>query len=76
MSFRYDPNTKIYSYIGEGYGKPVYFFHKKRAIMYRKGIVALPVHDSFVVAEQHEDTLSQVMRTSFDAVAKTAKKMF
>ncbi len=40
VSFRYDPNTKIYSYIGEGYGKPVHFFHKKRAIMYRKGIAA------------------------------------
>jgi FkbM family methyltransferase len=40
VSFRYDPKTKIYSYIGEGYEKPVHFFHKKRAIMYRKGIVA------------------------------------
>ena len=40
VSFRYDPNTKIYSYIDEGYEKPVHFFHKKRAIMYRKGIVA------------------------------------
>jgi FkbM family methyltransferase len=40
VSFRYDPTTKTYSYIGEGYEKPVYFFHKKRAIMYRKGIVA------------------------------------
>ncbi|RWX75961.1 hypothetical protein EPK99_20030 [Neorhizobium lilium] len=44
--------------------------------MYRKGIVALPVHDSFVVPEEHEDTLSQVMRTAFDAVAKTARKLF
>jgi FkbM family methyltransferase len=40
VSFRYDPNTKTYSYVGDGYEKPVYFFHKKRAIMYRKGIVA------------------------------------
>jgi len=44
--------------------------------MYRKGIVALPVHDSFVVAEEHEDTLSQVMQKSFEAVAKTVKKLF
>jgi FkbM family methyltransferase len=40
VSFRYDPNTKTYSYVGDEYEKPVYFFHKKRAIMYRKGIVA------------------------------------
>jgi FkbM family methyltransferase len=40
VSFRYDPNTKTYSYVEEAYEKPVYFSHKKRAIMYRKGIAA------------------------------------
>lgn len=44
--------------------------------MYRKGIVALPVHDSFIVAEEHQAVLSQVMRTTFDTVAKTSRKLF
>lgn len=40
--------------------------------MYRKGIVTLPIHDSFVVASEHEDTLSKVMQAVFRKVVKTA----
>lgn len=40
VTFHYDPNNKAYGYVDDEYGKPVYFFHKKRAIMYRKGILA------------------------------------
>ena len=42
------------------------------AEMHRKGIVALPIHDSFVVARQHENTLSEVMETVFKKVVRTA----
>lgn len=40
--------------------------------MYRKGIVTLPIHDSFVVASEHEDALSKVMQAVFKKVVKTA----
>lgn len=40
--------------------------------MYRRGIVTLPIHDSFIVASEYEDTLSKVMQTAFAKVVKTA----
>ncbi|PDT11483.1 hypothetical protein [Rhizobium sp. M1] len=39
--------------------------------MHRRGIVTLPVHDSFIAADEHEDTLSQVMQKAFSLVSKT-----
>ncbi|MBD9372313.1 hypothetical protein IB238_06690 [Rhizobium sp. ARZ01] len=39
--------------------------------MHRKGIVTLPIHDSFIVASEYEDTLSEVMQTAFVKVVKT-----
>lgn len=40
VTFVYDPDRNAYKYIDKEYGRPVYFVHKKRAIMYRKGIIA------------------------------------
>mgnify|MGYP001214779629 CR=1 FL=1 len=40
VTFQYDPSRNVYSYVDEKHGKPVYFFHKKRAIIYKKGIVS------------------------------------
>lgn len=40
--------------------------------MLRKDIVTLPIHDSFVVAKEHEDMLSKVMDAAFAKVVKTA----
>ena len=37
-----------------------------------KGIVTLPVHDSFIAASEHEDTLSRIMDVAFAKVVKTA----
>lgn len=38
VTFFYDTDKRIYSYIDKRYGAPIYFFHKKRSIMYRNGI--------------------------------------
>lgn len=38
----------------------------------RRGIVALPVHDSFIVEEQHAEALRQVMD---DVLAETLRSM-
>ena len=39
--------------------------------MSRRGIVTLPIHDSFIVASEHKNTLSKVMDAAFAKVAKT-----
>lgn len=44
--------------------------------MHRQGIVALPIHDSFIVTSECEDTLSRVMDATFARVTKTALKQF
>lgn len=40
VNFQYDPSNNVYSYVDKKHGNPLYFFHKKRAIIYQKGIVS------------------------------------
>lgn len=65
-----EKHSAINEYLGSGIGLTLQYLDSRIAerVMFslmNKGIVSLPVHDSFIVAVQHEDALREVMRHEY-----------
>ena len=70
-----DAYPEIEAFIGTGYG--IKLQYKDACVaehillqLMEKNIVALPVHDSFIVPEQHKAVLENVMKEAYTAVMK------
>jgi len=63
------PNVQEYFHTGIGMRLQNVDSEMCRSVLselHRKSIIALPIHDSFIVAEEHENALEKAMKTALD----------